>query len=415
MGSSDGTESIRLKVLHVIPSISEKDGGPSQAIFPMCAALQAQGISVDVASTDAGLDHSSGLELERLISYKGLPVILFPKQLADSFKYSRPFSRWLDENVTQYDLVHIHSVFNHSCIAAARASRKHGVPYIVRPLGTLDPWSMSQKSFRKKVFWHAGIQRMLEGASAIHYTASGEREAVESSLNLKDGFVAPLGVNVEVKGSLNGVFSGIDGHPFVLVLSRLHPKKELETLIEAFLAAVVKAGLERWRLVIAGDGEADYVNRLKDIARNDSTDSPVLFPGWLQGEKKETTLRNASLVALVSRQENFGLCIAEAMAHGVPVLVSRQVNLAADIEQSGSGWVAPIDKDKLAEVLMDVMSDDVERTARGHAGKEFAQRFTWNVIAQQLAQVYSSIIETRVVVADTRPQTDSRHQKIAQG
>ena|SRR5687767_4360197 len=378
----------------------------------MCAALRAQGISVEVASTDAGLDQTSGLELERLITYKGLPVILFPKQLADSFKYSRPFSVWLNENIKHYDLVHIHSVFNHSCIAAARACRKHGVPYIVRPLGTLDPWSMSQKSFRKRVFWHAGIQRMLEGASAIHYTASGEQEAVESSLNLKNGFVAPLGVSVPS----NVEFDKADGGPFVLVLSRLHPKKELETLIEAFLAAVVKPRLEHWRLVIAGDGETDYVNRLKEVAGNNKSDSPVLFTGWLQDEKKEAALRGASLVALVSRQENFGLCIAEAMAHGVPVLVSPQVNLAADIEQSGSGWVAPIDKERLSAVLMDVMSNEYKRTARGRAGREVARRrFTWEVIAQQLAQVYASIIETRVVAADLRPQGDSRHQRIAQG
>lgn len=382
----------------------------------MCAALQSQGISVEVASTDAGLDHSSGLELERLISYKGLPVILFPKQLADSFKYSRPFSRWLDENVTQYDLVHIHSVFNHSCIAAARACRKQGVPYIVRPLGTLDPWSMNQKSFRKRVFWHAGIQRMLDGASAIHYTASGEQEAVESSLNLKNGFVAPLGVNVSDGAPSNGGPGVAGGHPFVLTLSRLHPKKELETLIKAFLAAAGKPGLEHWRLVIAGDGEADYVNRLKEVAGINKPDSPVLFTGWLKDEKKEAALRSASLVALVSRQENFGLCIAEAMAHGVPVLVSPQVNLAADIEQSRSGWVAPIDKERLAAVLMDVMSDEDERKARGRAGKELAQRrFTWEVIARQLAQVYAAIIETRLVAKDMPPQADSRHQRIAQG
>ena len=377
----------------------------------MCSALRAQGISVDVATTNAGLNDASGLELERSITYKGLPVILFPKQLADSFKYSRPFTNWLNENVKHYDLVHIHSVFNHSCIAAARACRKNGIPYIVRPLGTLDPWSMNQKSFRKRVFWHAGIQRMLESASAIHYTASGEQEAVEDSLNLKNGFVAPLGVDVGESSSSTGAFGdveGVGGQPFVLVLSRLHPKKELETLIEAFLAAVAN-GLDHWRLVIAGDGEPDYVNRLKEVV---GSDSHVLFTGWLQGEKKEDALRNASLVALVSRQENFGLCIAEAMAHGVPVLVSPQVNLAADIEQSGSGWVAPIDKEKLTRVLTEVMSDDDERTARGRAGRELAQRrFTWEVIAQQLAQVYSSIIEPRVVPR----QVDSPRQRIAQG
>jgi glycosyltransferase involved in cell wall biosynthesis len=253
---------------------------------------------------------------------------------------------------------------------------------------------------------------MLEGARAIHYTASGEQEAVENSLNLKNGFVAPLGVDVGKSGSSNGPFDEVGGHPFVLVLSRLHPKKELETLIEAFLAAVANQGVEHWRLVIAGDGETDYVNRLKEVTGNDSH---VLFTGWLQDEKKEAALRNASLVALVSRQENFGLCIAEAMAHGVAVLVSPQVNLAAEIEQSGSGWVAPIDKEKLTEVLAEVMSEDDDRKARGGAGRELAQRrFTWDVIAQQLAQVYSSIIDTKVLVADVRPQVDSPRQRIAQ-
>ena len=104
------------------------------------------------------------------------------------------------------------------------------------------------------------------------------------------------------------------------------------------------------------------------------------------------------------------------MAHGVPVLVSPQVNLAADIEQSGSGWVAPIDKEKLTDVLTEVMSDDEERKVRGRTGRELAQRrFTWDVIAQQLGHVYSSIIETRVVAADVRSHVDSPQQRIAQG
>src|SRR5688572_1520149 len=186
----------------------------------MCRALRDIGIEVLLASTDDGLDKDCEVQAGTEGFYKGVPVIVFPKQLGKSFKYSRPFSGWLNEHVARFDLVHIHSVFNHSCIAAARACRKNGVPYIVRPLGTLDPWSMSQKSFRKRVFWHACIQRMLEGASAIHYTATGEQEAVEGSLDLKHGFVAPLGVDVSDSLPSNGSSIDVDDHPFVLVLSR---------------------------------------------------------------------------------------------------------------------------------------------------------------------------------------------------
>ena len=228
-----------MKVLHVIPSVSEKAGGPSQAIFPMCRALREQGIDVLLATTDEGID-SKEPGAEQFL--KDVPTIFFPAQIGGSFKYSRPFSGWLANNVSQFDVVHIHAVFNHACIAAASACRKNNVPYIVRPLGTLDPWSMKQKSFRKKVFWQAGIKKMLTEAAAIHYTTDAEQNAVESSLGMSHGFVVPLGVEVALmdrklaQAKLTEYFPELAGHPFVLVLSRLHPKKGLEVLQDAFLS-----------------------------------------------------------------------------------------------------------------------------------------------------------------------------------
>ena len=168
----------------------------------MCRSLSAQGIEVLLTTTDDDLSAGNGgPEPERgaVTSYKNLPVIFFPVQLGASFKYSRPFALWLDEHVADYDLVHIHAVFNHSCIAAARACRQKRVPYIVRPLGTLIPWSLKQKSLRKKAFWHAGIKTMLTSAAAIHYTTKGEQQAVENSLSLNHGVVVPLGVDVTAK------------------------------------------------------------------------------------------------------------------------------------------------------------------------------------------------------------------------
>src|SRR6266568_8899384 len=154
-----------MKVLHVIPSVSERSGGPGQAIIPMCRSLQEQGVEVLIATTDAGLNEA--ITLRAPGSHKGIPTIFFPLQWGQSFKYSRPLAIWLDQNVKAFDVVHIHAVFNHACTAAARACRKHGVPYVVRPLGTLHPWSMKQKSLRKKVFLYVGVRRMLTGAAAI--------------------------------------------------------------------------------------------------------------------------------------------------------------------------------------------------------------------------------------------------------
>ena len=365
----------------------------------MCAALRGQGIEVLLTATDSGLADTFEAR-GTVITHRRVPLMLFPSQAGATFKYSRPYSIWLHQHVVDFDLVHIHAVFNHSSIAAARACRKHGVPYVVRPLGTLDPWSMDQKSLRKKMLWRLGLKRMLESANAIHYTTAGEQEAVERTLNLTKGFVAPLGVEVDeaYDATPATAFAAVSGHPYVLVISRLHPKKELDTLIEAFLAAVERPELSSWRLVIAGDGDTDYVDHLKAVARHNRPDAPVLFTGWLQGEAKESALRNAALVALISRQENFGLCIAEAMARNVSVMVSPQVNLAAEVERSGSGWVTPIDKEQITNALVEVMSNEGERKARGNAGRELAARhFGWEAIARQLAEVYASLI--------TRPHT----------
>src|ERR1041384_8642488 len=132
-----------MRVLHVIPSVADRSGGPATAIIPMCRALMQQGVEVQLVST--GIQEAG--------EYKDGPAQLFPAELGASFKYSRPLASWLNANVRHFDLAHVHAVFNHSSVAAARACRRANVPYIIRPLGTLDPWSMTQKSLGKRVFW----------------------------------------------------------------------------------------------------------------------------------------------------------------------------------------------------------------------------------------------------------------------
>src|ERR1700752_2362432 len=185
-----------MRVLHVIPSVAERSGGPAAAIVPMCRALQSQGIEVFLATTSHGLPQTN---TDCVTEYKGVPARFFEVQVGASFKYSRPFTNWLKTGVQDFDLVHIHAVFNHASVAAASACRKAGVPYVVRPLGTLDPWSMKQKPARKKIFWSLVGKRMLCGSAAVHYTAEDEKTATEESLGINHGRVIALGV--EVNGS----------------------------------------------------------------------------------------------------------------------------------------------------------------------------------------------------------------------
>lgn len=386
-----------LKVLHVIPGVSPRDGGPSRAVFEMCRALRARGCETLIATTDAdGRGRRLPVELGGEVEYEGVPTVFFPRQLSEAFKLSLPLARWLDANVGSFDAVHIHAVFSHACLAAARACRARGVPYIVRPLGTLNPWGLSRKTFRKRVMWRLSAGRMMRGAARVHYTTPEERLLVEQSLGLGRGVVLPLGVEPEALHSSNGhgrfrqAHPSLGSNPYVLTLSRLHAVKNLESLLEVFLALVKQPEFTDWRLVLAGDGEAEYVRSLRRLVRERGGDEHVLFPGWLSGALKTSALRGASLLAVTSHQESFGVGVAEALACGVPVLLSREVGLAAEVERAGAGWVT--ERTRLACSLAEALRDGDERRRRGEAGSELAsRRFSWPSLAAELIALYQSV------------------------
>ena len=373
-------------MLQVIPSVDERSGGPATAIVPMCRVLMQQGIEVLLLSTTAGL--TVEVAPGEVLAHKGVPAIFFESQLGESFKYSRPLSTWLRSNIQNFDVAHIHAVFNHSSIAAAHVCQKNSVPYVIRPLGTLDPWSMTQKSLRKRLFWQISGRGIMDHAAAVHYTSEAEKNATESSLGLNHGKVIPLGVEAAV--SLAGK---VTNDPYVLVLSRLHPKKGLDVLIDAFLSLVEAPQFAEWRLVLAGDGQVEYVSTLK--AKASSSKDRIVFAGWVDGDEKNAMLGNASLLVLPSYQENFGLCVMEAMAQSVPVLVSPNVNLAAEVGAANAGWIAPVDQTALAKTLAEALVDRDELARRGRAGLQLSQKYSWENSARALADLYRTVIQRR--------------------
>jgi glycosyltransferase involved in cell wall biosynthesis len=391
-----------VKVLHVIPSVAPCYGGPSRAVIEMCRALRRAGVDTLIATTDADGAKRLPVKLIQIVSYDDAPAIFFPRQWSEAYKYSRPLARWLDSHVADYDVVHIHAVFSHACLAAARACRKSGVPYVVRPLGTLDPWSLRQKSLKKKLFWHLSVRRMLDGAAAIHYTARPEQEMAEESLGLARGVVVPLGVDLDSTGvegateSLQVLDSPFGRSPYMLVLSRLHHTTGLDLLVPTFLSLAMQPEFSEWRLILAGEGDAEYVGSLRSLIESQGPEGHIVFAGWLEGARKMVALRQASVLALTSYQENFGLCLVEALACGVPVVVSPHVNLAPEIEEAGAGWVAPLERGALEHTLTEIMRDAQARARRGAAGRELVhRRFTWSAVADQLVAVYTRAALTR--------------------
>lgn len=390
-----------MKVLHVIPAVAPRYGGPSQAVIEMCLALQHAGVDVELCATDADGDGRLAIELDKPSLYRGVHTHFFRRDQSEAFKFSRSMARWLDDNVAHYDLVHIHAVFSHATCAAARACRRHGVPYIVRPLGTLEPWSMQQKRPRKLLAWHLFFHRVLNEAVAVHYTTKQERELTERSLDLTKGIVIPNGIDETLlSAEPTGKFReqhGIPSHaPIALTLSRLHPKKGIDLLLKAFVDLQAQGHLVAWHLVIAGDGEANYVEELRQIVRGTGSEAAVHWVGWLEGATKLEALAEADLFVLGSFQENFGIGAVEAMACGTPVLLSQQVGLAAEVIAAGAGWVIDLDADGLRAGLAKATSARPALSARGVAARALArERFTWPRIADELAVAYKELLSRK--------------------
>jgi glycosyltransferase involved in cell wall biosynthesis len=178
-----------------------------------------------------------------------------------------------------------------------------------------------------------------------------------------------------------------DGDPYVLALSRIHPKKNLEALIAAFLAVAANQR-DRWRLVIAGDGEPHYVEQLRQLAAHSDGDGRVTFAGWVDGVKKRALIQRASLFALTSLHENFGVSVLEALASGVPAILSTEVDLANAVRQHAAGWVVQPTVESIRAGLADAFSHPGERSARGRAARILAGRFAWPGIAAEIVDLY---------------------------
>jgi len=376
-----------MRILHVIPAVAARYGGPSVAVVEMCRALAARGQEVAIATTDADGSERLDVPLERATTWDGVPAWFFPAWPGEALKFSPPLARWLRREVSRFDLVHIHAVFSHASLAAGRACRQAGVPYVVRPLGTLDPWSIGQKPWRKQAFLRAGGHRMLSGAAALHYTTIAERDLAAPLVDPRvPTWVIPLGVADE---QLDARVPDYDARePLVVTITRLHAKKNLDALVEAFVATGSDGGGSPWQLIIAGDGDAQLKHRLETLARLGG--GRVHLAGWVDRTARRALLERASLFALPSSQENFGLSVVEAMAAGVPVIVGAGVNLAPDVREAGAGWI--IDEGQsLGDVLREAMQDTDGQLRRGVAARKLARHFRWTSVAEQLEDGYREI------------------------
>lgn len=379
-----------MRVLHVIPAIAPRYGGPSAAVLSMCRALNERGsCRAEIATTDADGPDRLAVDVGATIDHDRVSVTFFKRAFSESFKYSGGLADWLIDKARDFDVIHIHAVFSHSSIAAARAARRARVPYIVRPIGSLDPWGLSQRRLRKEIFFAVTGNAFLRDAAAVHFSTAAEKQHAEKRFPALRSFVIPLGIDEVLLQP-----DERDRRRSLLFLGRLHPVKNLEAIIAAFASAMRSGDADGWSLIIAGAGDPDYERALRHDAAMTGASDAISFRGWVSGTEKADLLRSASVLIAPSMQESFGIAVAEAMGCGLPVIISRDVNLSDAIEEANAGWILEgTSADRLHSSLKQVFADAEGRRKRGENAQRYARaHFRWSEVAARLEEMYGSVV-----------------------
>jgi glycosyltransferase involved in cell wall biosynthesis len=260
----------------------------------------------------------------------------------------------------------------------------------VRTIGQLQHWSLRQSRGRKRLLLHLIERRNLEAAAALHFTSRAEQlEAAALGLPAAS-FVLPLGVDLPPIAQRQ---PGAVGRPVqLLFLSRLHPKKQLPLLLEALALLRRRCPDAAWQLQIAGAGESTYEALLRQQAQRLGLEGQLEWHGFVAGEAKRSLLRQADWFVLPSAAENFGIAAAEALAFGVPVLLSPGVALAQQVTQAGAGHCIEPTVPGLAAALRQAVQQPPSESMRQAARDLAAKQFSWSANTTRLLQRYQAAV-----------------------
>lgn len=305
----------------------------------------------------------------------------------------------------QVDVVHLHGVWEPLILASAREAFRQGVPYCLCPHGMLHPWSLQQKRLKKILALRLGYRAMLDRAAFLHVLNEGEM-GILSRLGLKaPTAVLPNGVFMEEidplppRGRFRLRHPALEDDPFILFLGRLHRKKGLDVLIEAFsrLAAVHPTV----RLVVAGPDDGAQA-AVEIAARASGCGQRVHLVGPVYGEEKWAALSDASCFCLPSRQEGFSVAILEALACGVPVVISEECHFP-EVADHAAGQVVALSAGAVHQALFRVFSNPGKAHSMGANGRALVlDRFLWPEIARCSADAYATVFAPAPVETASR-------------
>jgi glycosyltransferase involved in cell wall biosynthesis len=384
-----------MRILHVIPSIALADGGPSRAIWQMAESTVEtdSNTKVTVFATDHGFDRRRDVTQDEPASSN--VKLHLARTSMRFYKVSFHGALWLLRNVRGVDVVHSHALFSFLPVFASLVARWYEIPYVLRPLGTLNAYGLTaRRPWAKRLSLLFLELPLIRHAAAVHCTSVAEERDVLAACPTARTVVIPLSVGPAGACSSEAVTAFLGSHhnrPAVLFVARLDPVKNLECLLEAF-ANIRQRGQDAV-LVVAGDGDVCYVQSLRSRSSQLGIDADVLWTGRIDRAQKTAAFAAASVFVLPSHSESFGIAVAEALAAGVPCVLTPGVAIAARVEEAGAGIVAEQNAAPIAEAILNYLQSPELRLRASHAARALAASdYSYDAMGKSLVSLYRSIV-----------------------
>lgn len=382
-----------MDILHAIRSLDPRLGGPVEVLRQTVAAHARLGHASEVACLDAPDDPwvpDQGCTVHALGPGRGI------------YGSAPGFAPWLAANHARFAVVVVHGLWQYHGNAVWRVLAGGATPYVVFPHGMLDPWfkrAYPLKHVKKWLYWSWIERRLLRDAAAVLFTTEEERLLARSTFwgyRVREQVVGagiatpPADDDGRRRAAFLARFPHLADSRILLFLGRIHPKKGCDLLLHAFAAAADDPAL---RLVMAGPDQDGWSAELRGLAARLGLAERITWAGMLTGDAKWGALRCAEAFVLPSHQENFGIAVAEALACGTPVLISRRVNIWREVVEDGAGLADEDTQAGTTAVLRRwcALAPD-GRAAMGVAAADcFARRFAIERTAARLAKLFAGL------------------------
>ena len=383
-----------MRILQVVDSLDPIYGGPPTVVLRLAAALTSEGAQVTLYSQER-----SGREADIAATLRGIPGIESVRRVSEicdgrgARLTGRPARDFLRRSRGEFDLVHLHGLWRPGLGAILRESCEHSCPYVITPHGMLARWSLAQKPLRKKVALAVSWRTLIRRALFVHALTQAEARdfgalGIDCPVEVVPNgfFLEELG-ELPAPGSFHADHPELCGQRFILFLGRLHYVKRVDWLVRAF--AKLAKTVSDVRLVLAGP-DCGTRSEIEREVKTLGLGGRIHFVGPLYGPQKYAAMVDAFCFCQSSVYETFSMSILEAMALGLPPVITRGCNFD-EVGASGSGIVVDGDEDALADALLTFCTDSGARGLAALKSRELVvAKLTWPRVARQMLATYEA-------------------------